>query len=127
MHTIRLREPWQATWAEAQVHASEGHSAARLACYRRKFNRPTGLDASQSVSLQLQCHTPVAKLTACLNRCELCFESPSAETFEVGVGPTLALHNQLEVRFPIVRLDEKALTEPPKLHSFMDIQLIIRG
>ena len=41
-HSIRLRQPWE------EVPAGDGRVA-----YRRRFNRPTGLDAWERVSLEI--------------------------------------------------------------------------
>jgi hypothetical protein len=132
MHTIRLREPWQASWDDGRAAAvdanpSAEHASTRWACYRRKFNCPTGLNADQSVSLEFRCREAIVGLMVQLNGHPLVLESESPTVLSAHVDATLAGHNQLEIHIPIDCMAQGNSGECAKLDAYMEVQLVIRG
>lgn len=104
MHTIRLKRPWL---RERQVDGQES-SAQRVdapddsplldgvgvTTYRRKFNRPTGLDQGDEVFLSIESWTG-GSMEVRLNGEEL---PAVGSAINVGVMSLLQPHNELVVR-----------------------------
>ncbi len=121
MHTIRLREPWLATWEVAQADAS-GVSIARsnrLANYERRFNRPSGLLTGQQVQLMID--SAVAPQFATLNAQAIAFER-SGGRFQTRIDQFLETFNRLQLTFP----HSQQLESPPLLISFAEVYLGIQ-
>lgn len=122
--------------------------AFRTACYRRAFNRPTGLTPGQSVAivlrrLEVQSHMEgrseeegrsgvegrsrrgasghIACHAISLNRQFLMLETKGNRS-KAEIGLQLEPFNQLEI---FCQLSESAATEPPELTDFMEISIEI--
>lgn len=84
MHVIRLREPWQ---------LKRGGGAA---CWERQFHRPSGLEPSQRVRLELRLKAG-ATITASLNDQPLQLEQTDTDVFTARVELLMQPFNRLEV------------------------------
>ncbi len=119
-HSIRLREPWQLldqpTWAEM--------SGVWVGRFSRRFNKPTGLTATQSVMLFIELQPDVRLLLLQLNGQELATAS-SASTESNSI--------QLEIRASLLGLNELQLTlawkrtteNPPRFPDCASVALLM--
>jgi hypothetical protein len=121
-HSIRLRQPWD------EVPAEAGRTI-----YRRRFNRPTGLDAWERVSLEIDRAVVIG--TVSLNGALLGQVVPG-QLFTADITPHLQLANELRVEAD----PQTALASPPPSNSVYivdpteplgspigDVRLVIRA
>ena len=146
MHAIRLRQPWHAQWCFSELHApdatanlplsSQPPSAGfphRTACYRRSFNRPTGLIPSQVVAIVLRQvgvreggvknqrgasgHVGAIKLNA-----QTLVLIDKGDRIEAEISQQLEPFNQLEI---VCQLSDSNPTQPPDLTDLYEISIEI--
>jgi hypothetical protein len=137
MHTIRLREPWQAAWLESNSQTD------RTTAYQRKFHQPTGLEASQGVLLVvalkdlrnsirvLDRHDRLppqsgsqAFLSASLNSTALALECLSSGLLQGRVETLLQPFNLLEIRYT-TSAGEEARSAPRLFSQVAEVRLEI--
>ena len=163
MHVIRLRKPWHAQWYPSGVQLPVGTVAGstssnqapsscilhRTACYRRSFNRPTGLIPGQVVAIvvrdvvmevvkeevgaEVKDEVVVVKTVrsrrgasghiGCIKlNSQLLALNHMEDRIEAEIGQQLEPFNQLEI---FCQLPESTAAEPPELTEFMEISIEI--
>ena len=160
MHVIRLRKPWHAQWYTSGEQLPVGTMAGstssnqapsscilhRTACYRRSFNRPTGLIPGQVVAIvvkevvkeevvkaEVREEVVVVKTVrsrrgasghiGCIKlNLQLLALNHMEDRIEAEISQQLEPFNQLEI---FCQLPESTAAEPPELTDFMEISIEI--
>lgn len=99
MHLMRLRSPWQKNVGVAAFERVElpdqGDEVTKQATYRRRFNRPTGLEPDQSVWLII--HKWSGSLESVSVNGQLVPPDESGDETRFEITSMLQLHNELEL------------------------------
>lgn len=83
-HRIRLRHPWQQT------------SDDRGTCWRRRFNRPTGIETGCSLAIAVEGLASPGQVV--LNGVPLGGLEPASAVQRFPIGTDLPLHNELALQ-----------------------------
>lgn len=108
MHVIRLRDPWQLS-----------RGGGDIACWERQFHRPSGLEPSQPVRLELRLKAG-ATIAAVLNDQPLQLERTDTNLFTASVESLLQPFNRLEVT-----VSSNSFTSPPHAVDCFEARLLI--
>ena len=119
MHNIRLRGPWEKQIeGESSVRADVPDSAevaAPSVCYRRRFNRPSGLESDVHVYLRITAWTGEVDSIQ-LNEHPLVVTAPP---LTVEVTSQLLDHNEITIRLMVDRNNAQS----PRLSG--EVRLVI--